>query len=210
MAEPRLAEPGLWVELLAKDWAPNCPALFLDRDGTVIEDTGYPRAASEVSLVSDLLPALRAAKAAGLPVVIVSNQSGIARGLLGWHEFAAVNARMLDLLRAAGGSVAAILACAYYRSADPTLDHEQHPMRKPNPGMLNLAAELLSLDLARSLIVGDKNSDLVAGYRAGLRRGFLIGNDKAGPFPTAFEWSRLDRRSEWRALVASVETRRPR
>jgi D-glycero-D-manno-heptose 1,7-bisphosphate phosphatase len=200
-----LEGPGLWVQILAAgDAGRVSPALFVDRDGTLIADTGYPRRASDVSLIPEVLPALRAANAAGVPVVIASNQSGIARGLLGWPDFAAVNARMLDLLAAADCSVAAVLACGYYRSADRELDFEDHPMRKPNPGMLHLAAERISLDLGRSIIIGDKASDLAAGSRAGLDRGFLVGNAEATQVATSFRSSRISGPGDWANLVAAV------
>lgn len=200
-----LEAPGLWVEIrdTVASGSPRA-ALFLDRDGTVMVDTGYPRQASDVTLIPEMLAVLRAANTAGVPVVIVSNQSGIARGLLTWSDFAAVNAQMLRLLAAEGYTVSAVLACGYYRSLDSELDFADHPMRKPNPGMLQLAAERLDLDLARSIMVGDKPSDLVAGSRAGLSLGFLIGTDDVPEAPMPFRWSQITGPDGWADLVATV------
>ncbi len=179
------------------------PALFLDRDGTVMIDTGYPRRPDEVIVIREILPAIRAANAAGMPVVMVTNQSGIARGLLGWPNFAAVNARLVELLAAEGCTLSAVLACAYFRSSDPALDFADHPMRKPNPGMLLLAAERLAIDLGRSSIVGDRPGDIEAGARAGLSRGFLVGNDP-GAVAVSMPYSRIVSAADWDGLTAAV------
>lgn len=175
MAEPaagqvlHLAEPGLWVQALA-DPADlrGRPALFLDRDGTINLDTGYPRDPAEIALIPAILPVIRAANAAGVVTVVVTNQSGIARGYFGWAEFAAVNGRVLDLLAAERCRIDLVLACAYHEAGEGALKAADHPMRKPNPGMLLHAAALAGLDLGRSVMVGDKPADVEAGRRAGV------------------------------------------
>lgn len=150
------------------------PALILDRDGTINVDTGYPSDAGQVVLREQIVPVIQAANDAGLPVVVVTNQSGIARGYFGWAEFAAVNSRVLDLLRAKQCAVDLVLACAYHEAGSGEFSAADHPMRKPNPGMLLRAAEILGSDLAGSLIVGDRQADLEAGRRAGLSKLFLV------------------------------------
>lgn len=175
-----LKEPGLWVERIDQTTFPvGRPALFLDRDGTVNVDTGYVGDVASVELRQDIVPVVKAANAAGLPVVIVTNQSGVARGYFGWQGFAAVNARVLDLLAAEGCDVDLVLACAYHEAGSGSLGLADHPMRKPNPGMLLLAGEMLGLDLARSMIVGDALSDIQAGRSAGLAEGWLVGGDSS-------------------------------
>ncbi len=176
----RLEEPGLWVQSLAdSNWTTGRPALFLDRDGTINADTGYPKSPDEIVLLPEILPAIRAANAGRVPAIIVSNQSGVARGLLDWHDFAGVNDRVLDLLGGEGCAIDMVIACAYHDAGQPPLGIADHPMRKPNPGMLLRAAALLSVDLKRSIIVGDKPSDMEAGRRAGLAEGWLIGKYEA-------------------------------
>ncbi len=150
------------------------PALFLDRDGTINIDTGYPSDPAGIVLRPEMLPVIRTAKVAGLPAIIVTNQSGIARGYFGWPEFAAVNARLLALLGEQDCRIDMVLACAYHSSGTGELAIGDHPMRKPNPGMLLRARDLLDLDVSRSIIVGDKADDMEAGRRAGLCEGWLV------------------------------------
>ncbi|TIP05160.1 MAG: HAD-IIIA family hydrolase [Mesorhizobium sp.] len=171
-----LAEPGLWVERVGERTYPTGrPALFLDRDGTINVDTGYPSDPAEIVLRPEMLPVIRTANLAGLPAIIVSNQSGIARGYFGWSEFAAVNARLLALLDGHGCQIDLVLACAYHSSGKGDLAIGDHPMRKPNAGMLLRAGDLLGLDISGSIIVGDKADDMEAGRKAGLAEGWLVG-----------------------------------
>ncbi|TPJ53774.1 MULTISPECIES: D-glycero-beta-D-manno-heptose 1,7-bisphosphate 7-phosphatase [unclassified Mesorhizobium] len=173
-----LAEPGLWVERIGGRVFPaGQPALFLDRDGTINVDTDYPSDPAEIELRPQMLPAIAAANNAGIPVVVVTNQSGIARGYFGWSAFADVNRRVLELLRDQGVVVDMVLACAYHEAGVGPLGISDHPMRKPNPGMLFEAAKRLDLDLRRSVIVGDKLADMEAGLGAGLPQGWLVGGE---------------------------------
>lgn len=175
-----LKEPGLWVERIdSRIFPTGTPALFLDRDGTINLDTGYPDDPAEMVLREDIAAAIGAANQTGIPVIIVTNQSGIARGYYGWSDFAAVNGRVLDLLRADDAFVDMVLACAYHEAGEGPLAIANHPMRKPNPGMLLEAAKCLGLDLQRSLIVGDKQADMEAGQRAGLLQGWLVDGEAA-------------------------------
>lgn len=170
-----LAEPGLWVERIGSAEFPvGRPALFLDRDGTINIDTGYPDDPAAMVLCDGIAPVIEAANQRGVPVVVVTNQSGIARGYFGWDAFARVNGRVLDLLGERNAFVDMVLACAYHETGRGALAIADHPMRKPNPGMLLEAERRLGLDLRRSLIVGDKPADMEAGQRAGLRRGWLV------------------------------------
>ncbi|MGD9539010.1 MAG: D-glycero-alpha-D-manno-heptose-1,7-bisphosphate 7-phosphatase [Alphaproteobacteria bacterium] len=161
-----LDEHGVWCELLRPREGGARPAIFLDRDGTLIELVDYLSRPEQVRLIVPALALVRAANALDLLVVVITNQSGIGRGYYGWDAFAAVQARLLALLAEEGCSVDAVMAC-------PALPDSGAPCRKPNPGMLLDAARLLPLDLQASWIVGDSLIDLQAGKRAGLRRGWL-------------------------------------
>ena len=141
------------------------PTLFVDRDGTVIEQVHFLDDPGRVRLIPGAAAALAAMRAAGWRVVMVTNQSGIGRGRFGWDAFAAVQDEMLRQLAAAGAGLDLVAACPF---------HAPHPWRKPAPGMILAAAEALPIDLARSRIVGDKAGDLEAGRAAGLPAGALV------------------------------------
>ncbi|MGX5827061.1 D-glycero-beta-D-manno-heptose 1,7-bisphosphate 7-phosphatase [Mesorhizobium sp. 43Arga] len=200
-----LTEPGVWIERIGNRPLPqHLPALFLDRDGTINVDTDYPSDPAEIKLWPQILPAIAAANRAGIPVVVVTNQSGIARGYFDWSAFAAVNARVLDLLGAEGVFVDMVLACAYHEAGVGPLAIPDHPMRKPNPGMLVEAGKRLVLDLQRSLIVGDKLADMQAGERAGLAQGWLVDGEAA--VQPGFAIRPLRNSSDLGDLLAAIET----
>src|SRR4051794_3177637 len=113
--------------------ATDRPAVFLDRDGTLIEDTGYPRDPDRIRLLPGAAEALRRLEGLGLLLVLVSNQSGLGRGLITQAEAEAVHARLLECLRAEG----ARLHAAYYC---PHAPQQGCPCRKPSPGLLQQAA----------------------------------------------------------------------
>ena len=150
------------------------PALFLDRDGVVVEEVGYLSCAEDVVLEAGAARTISAFNRAAIPVVLVTNQSGVARGYFGWAAFEAVQAALTGRLAAAGAHLDAVFACGYHESGLGPLAVADHPWRKPAPGMFLAAAERLGVDLARSLIVGDRAQDLAAGRAAGLRLGLHV------------------------------------
>jgi D-glycero-D-manno-heptose 1,7-bisphosphate phosphatase len=137
-------------------------AVLLDRDGTIVLDRGYARDPAEVALVEGAAEGLQQLRAQGLRLVLVSNQSGVGRGLIAPAELDAVHARMVGLLAQAGVR----LDGAYYCLHAPWDGCE---CRKPAPGLLLRAARELDLDLAGSLMVGDRDTDVRAGEAAGCR-----------------------------------------
>ncbi len=163
---------GLWRSLRSGPAeGPPHPALFLDRDGTVIEEVPYLSRPDAVRPIPGALAAIARANALDIPVVVVTNQSGIARGLFDWSAYAAVEAAVEAAVDAAGGRIDAVYACPH---APPAVGEPVPPGRKPDPGMLLCAANELNLDLSASWIAGDCASDLEAGRRAGLCRGWLV------------------------------------
>ncbi|MGB0630877.1 MAG: D-glycero-alpha-D-manno-heptose-1,7-bisphosphate 7-phosphatase [Alphaproteobacteria bacterium] len=168
-----LIENGdLWRDIRGSRLPEKRPALFLDRDGTVIELVEYLSDPAAVVLVEATLPDIRRANADSHAVVIVTNQSGVGRGYFGWEAFRAVQARLQELLSVAGVSVDATYACPHPPPDAGGPDNSRY--RKPAPGMLIRAAEDLHLDLSRSCIIGDSVSDLAAGKAAGLPTGILV------------------------------------
>lgn len=170
-------DPGLWCESGDADWASG-PALFLDRDGVIVADTGYLGRAEDVRLLDGAAAAIARCNALRIPVVVVTNQSGIARGYYDWNGFHAVQAALAAALAAAGAHLDAVVACAYHADGKEPLRVAAHPWRKPKPGMILAAAERMNLDLSRSWIVGDKADDLAAGAAAGLAGGTLLATDE--------------------------------
>ncbi|MBX3204663.1 MAG: HAD family hydrolase [Labilithrix sp.] len=135
-------------------------ALFLDRDGTLIRDVGYPRDPASVELVPGVVEALSTARELGYKLAIVSNQSGVARGLIQPAEARAVQARVDELFAARAVSFDGAWFC--FHGPD-----EGCRCRKPAPGLILDAASALEVDRARSIMVGDKPSDVDAGIAAG-------------------------------------------
>jgi len=165
---------GMWIRAGAPFPGNPCPALFLDRDGVIVEDPGYLGRAADVVMIPGAAETIASANRAGIAVVEATNQSGIGRGYFGWREFEEVEAAVTRELARAAAVVDAVLACPYHRDGIRPWAHAAHPARKPRPGMLLTAARLLNLDLANSWIVGDKLSDLAAGRNAGLRGGLHV------------------------------------
>ena len=113
-------------------------------------------------------------KTAHIPVVMVTNQAGIAHGHYGWAEFIQVQEKILDDLAAEGAFVNGVFACPHHDGGRAPYDVENHPWRKPNTGMLLAAAERLPLDLGQSWIIGDRAGDLESGKNAALAGGLHV------------------------------------
>jgi D-glycero-D-manno-heptose 1,7-bisphosphate phosphatase len=147
------------------------PAAFLDRDGTLIEEGQYISRPEQVRLLAGAAAAVRMLRGAGLACVIVSNQSGVGRGLFTMEDLERVHDEVVRRLREEGAEVDG----AYYCPAAPAAPgEEEHAERKPAPGMLVRAAREMGLDLAASWVIGDSVRDLEAGRRAGCRGGALV------------------------------------
>jgi len=173
-----LEEDGIWCQPVAggvgADLRGLRPALFLDRDGVIVEDVGYLHRPGDVRLVPGAAEVIAAANRLGVPVITVTNQSGIGRGLYGWAEFAETEARITADLAARGAHLDMVVACPFHADGAPPYRHPAHPCRKPQPGMILRAGARLGLDLARSWIVGDRAADLAAGRAAGLAGGLHV------------------------------------
>lgn len=141
-------------------------ALFLDRDGTVIEEKDYISDPEEVELIPGVPQALKLARAMGFLLIGVSNQSGVGRGYFSMKEVEAVNSRMANLLALQGVSLDDVLVC-------PHTPEQNCPCRKPRPGLLLRAKDRYGIDLERSYMVGDREGDLGAITSVG-GRGILV------------------------------------
>ncbi len=175
-ADPRVGDDGIWRDLrVAAGSLRDRPVLFLDRDGVIVEEVTYLHRPGDVCLIDGVASLIAHAVQSGAGVVVVTNQSGVGRGLYGWADLAAVEDEIARRLAEDDAAVQAVFACPFHTDARPPYDTDDHPARKPNPGMLLMAAALLDLDLARSWIIGDRATDLMAASRAGLAGGLLLG-----------------------------------
>lgn len=175
-AQPKLhlRDHGTWSQRLGKRDFSDRPALFLDRDGVIVEDTNYLHRVEHVRMIPGVGDAIAAANALDIAVVIVTNQSGIGRGYFSWEQFAEVQDHILRELGAKGASVDLVLACGYHENGLGALQVENHAWRKPQPGMLEEAQARLGIALGSSHIIGDKVTDLQAAMRAGVPGGTLV------------------------------------
>lgn len=143
------------------------PAVFVDRDGTLIEDKQYLADPAKITFLPGSLESIKKLKAAGYKVVIVSNQSGVARGFFPIATVDRIHDRMRQLMEQAGAEPDGIYFCPHYIDGDVPEYSIDCACRKPKAGMLEEAAICLGIDLKRSYIIGDKYSDIQCGRVAG-------------------------------------------
>jgi D-glycero-D-manno-heptose 1,7-bisphosphate phosphatase len=177
-----LDETGLWIRKYAHAATipPGRPALFLDRDGVINEDVHYLCDPADVTILPGAAELIVAANAAQVPVIVITNQSGVGRGYLTWDGFAAVQVRIEQELMNAGATWDMVIACPFHAKAHTPYNIADHPGRKPNTRMIQIAEQALSINLAASWVIGDKASDLDCGKHAGLQGGLYAGtHDKS-------------------------------
>ena len=162
-------------------------AVFLDRDGVLIEDRGLLVDAAEIRLCPGVGPALQLLKAAGFRLVVASNQAVVARGLIGEPELDALHRELQRLIARCGGPLFdAVYYCPHHPEATLPAYRVACPCRKPRPGMLVKAARDHELDLKASFLVGDRPTDIAAGAAAGCRTVLVqTGMHDAPPIVTA-------------------------
>jgi len=148
-------------------------AVFLDRDGTINEQMGYINHPSRFHLLPNVEWAVRMLKESGFAVVVVTNQSGLARGYFPETLLATLHAEMERRFALAGASLDGIYVCPHHPEAKEERFRKRCDCRKPKPGLFLRAAEELCLDLASSFVVGDRFSDLEAAQAVGAE-GILV------------------------------------
>ncbi len=142
-------------------------AVFLDRDGTIIHDVGYLNHPDRLSLIPGALESIRMLRAWGYLVVVVTNQAGIAKGLIEPDMLPEIHRAFAALLRQGGAEVDGIYFCPHHPEGCVEQYARACSCRKPAPGMLLQAADDHDIDLTRSYVVGDKVSDVQLGHNAG-------------------------------------------
>jgi len=139
------------------------PAVFFDRDGTLIEEVGYIDTPDKIKLIPAADRAVRLLKEIGYKIIIVSNQSGVARGYFDESTVQSINQQVVDLFAAKEAIIDAIYYCPHHpRAADENYGRKCE-CRKPKPGMFLKAASEHNIDLSKSIMIGDKFSDVQAG-----------------------------------------------
>jgi D-glycero-D-manno-heptose 1,7-bisphosphate phosphatase len=149
------------------------PAVFVDRDGCLTEEVGYINHVSRVRLLSRTGEAIRRLNEAGMPAVMVTNQAGIAKGYFSEDVLEAVNAEIVRQLSQHRARLDGLYVCVHHPDEGEPPYRARCDCRKPRPGLLHRAAADLGLDLATSVVVGDKPSD-VATARAVGATGILV------------------------------------
>jgi D,D-heptose 1,7-bisphosphate phosphatase len=144
-------------------------AIFLDRDGTIIEDPGYLSHPDQVNLLDGAAEALIELRAMGYKLVIVSNQSAVARGIVTEKELDEIHDRLRQLLTEKGAYLDQIYYCPYHPDGVVPKYCKDSDWRKPNPGMLLAAADEMNIDLGQSWSIGDSGRDVEAGLNAGCK-----------------------------------------
>jgi len=157
------------------------PALFLDRDGVINVDHGYVHRQEDTEWIPGIFELVALARGSGYVPVVVTNQAGIARGIYSEERFLDYTRWVHSVFRTHGVSLAATYYCPHHPTAGKGAYMLRCGCRKPAPGMLLAAASDLGLDLAKSALLGDKDSDLEAGRAAGVPRTFKMGHGSA-PF----------------------------
>lgn len=145
------------------------PAVFLDRDGTLIREDGWVTRPDQVRLIDGAVETLRRIRALGRVSILVTNQSAVARGLIAEDDLERIHDRLRALLSDRGAPLDAIYACPHHPEAKIPAYRVDCDCRKPKPGMLLRAARDHAIDLTRSIAVGDDLRDLEAGAEAGAR-----------------------------------------
>ena len=145
------------------------PALFLDRDGVVNVEKHYLFRIEDFQFMDGLFELCRRYRDDGFRLVVITNQSGIARGYYSRQDVEILHAWMLDRFRDEGVPLDGLYLCPHHPAVDGDC-----PCRKPRPGMILQAATELDLDLTNSVLLGDKESDLEAGRRAGIAKLGLV------------------------------------
>ncbi|MEQ1876509.1 MAG: HAD family hydrolase [Bdellovibrionia bacterium] len=156
-------------------------AVFLDRDGTIIVDKIYLNNVNEIEYIPGAIEGMRVMRDLGYEFVIATNQSGIARGLVTIENLLAIHEKMRGQLAGEGIDVLGF----YYA---PYAVETNHPLRKPNPGMLLEGARDFGIDLKQSWMIGDRMSDIEAGFNAGTRTILVTtggAREKSDAVPTA-------------------------
>jgi D-glycero-D-manno-heptose 1,7-bisphosphate phosphatase len=152
-------------------------AIFLDRDGVIVEDTGYVSSPEELILFPDVIPVLKKLQPS-FRLIVVTNQSGVARGYFTEDDLFAIHERLIHMLADHGVRLDAIYYCPHHPKVGKNEYRIECECRKPKPGLLRLAAEEFGIELDKSFLIGDKDIDIQAGRAIGIKTIKINRNDR--------------------------------
>lgn len=168
------------------------PALFLDRDGVINVERVYVHRIADFEWQPGIFELARWAVTEGRALVVVTNQSGIGRGLYTEQDFQTLTTHMRERFKCEGAPLDAVYHCPFHPEAKlPEYRSDDHPWRKPRPGMILAAARGLHLDLAQSILIGDRAGDIAAAHAAGVGHPVMIGAPAATPIAVDSEHAAL-------------------
>ncbi|MBO0709868.1 MAG: HAD family hydrolase, partial [Acetobacteraceae bacterium] len=154
-------------------------AVFLDRDGVINIDHGWVGSRERFEWVCGAREAIRAATEAGWHVFVVTNQSGVARGIYEEQAVQSLHAWMVDAVRCSGGTIDDIRYCPFHEAAELAAYRRVSDWRKPAPGMIHDLMQKWQLDPARCVLIGDQSRDMAAAEAAGIAARLFRGGDLA-------------------------------
>lgn len=203
--------PQQWVEPRAMERrGPTGVTVFIDRDGVVNEEVHLLHRADQLRLLPRAAEGIRRLNSGGIPVIVVTNQSVVARGLCSESQLQEIHSVLQSLLNKEGAALSALYYCPHHEEADLVAYRETCPSRKPNTGMLTDAARRYGVDLHESFLIGDQTVDIQTGIRAGCRTVLLntglAGNDQKYQVSPNFRCTDLSEAAELILSLTAVQT----
>ncbi len=163
-------------------------AVFLDRDGTIIEDAHYLSDPDKIKFFPGVIRGLKELQDFGFHIFIVTNQSGIGRGYFKESQLKKIHERLLMVLEKEQVKITKIYYAPYYEKSKIARYRKNEFLRKPNIGMILEAQKEFNISLAHSYMIGDKETDIGAGLNAGLKSNILVNGEKKTDFEKACDW----------------------
>ncbi len=149
-------------------------AVFLDRDGTIVEDVGYLNDPKQIAFIPGSIEAIKKLNEAGFKVVVITNQAGVARGLITEDMLQTIDKTLHKWILSGGAHLDGLYYCPHHPEHGVYPYKQTCECRKPHPGLIKRAQRDLDIDLKQSFMIGDKHSDIEAGKRAGVKTIFVL------------------------------------
>jgi D-glycero-D-manno-heptose 1,7-bisphosphate phosphatase len=148
-------------------------AVFMDRDGTIVEDVGYMNSPAQIKFIPGSIEAIKLLNEAGYKVVVITNQAGVARGLVTEDMLQTIDKTLHKWILNGGAHLDGLYYCPHHPEHGVYPYKQVCECRKPHPGLIKRAQRDLNIDLANSYMIGDKATDVEAGKRAGTKAVFV-------------------------------------